>query len=97
MVWKTSSDGSTDFFNQRFRDYTGLSLQELRGLGWMNALHPEDRRIEEWRAALAAGTYFDWEGLRWSDPRRMPKTCKGRFAVSSTRPTTVRCFRRVCR
>jgi PAS domain S-box-containing protein len=62
LVWKTSSDGSADFSNQRFRDYTGLSSEELGGLGWMNALHPEDRRVEEWRAALAAGKRFDWEG-----------------------------------
>src|SRR5215472_9738410 len=61
LVWKTSSDGSADFSNQPFRDYTGLSSEELGGFGWMNALHPEGRRVEEWRAALAAGKRFDWE------------------------------------
>ena len=55
LVWNTSPDSSADFCNQRFRDYTGFSSEELYGLGWMKALHPEDRDVEEWRAALAAG------------------------------------------
>ena len=62
LVWNISSDGSAYFFNQRFRDYTGLSAEELGGLGWMNALHPDDRAVETWRAALAAGSSFEREG-----------------------------------
>jgi PAS domain S-box-containing protein len=62
LVWNTSSDGSADFSNQRFRDYTGCSAEQLHGLGWMDALHPEDRAVEEWRVAFAAGKPFDREG-----------------------------------
>jgi PAS domain S-box-containing protein len=62
LVWNTSSDGSADFSNQRFRDYTGLSSKELHGLGWMTALHPEDFTVEKWRAALATGRPFEKEG-----------------------------------
>ncbi|WP_024507941.1 PAS domain S-box protein [Bradyrhizobium sp. ARR65] len=61
LVWTTSSDGSADFSNQRFRDYTGLSRDKLVGFGWMNALQPEDSGAEEWRAALAAGTPIEKE------------------------------------
>jgi PAS domain S-box-containing protein len=61
LVWNAASDGAVDFSNQRFRDYTGLAAEQLRGLGWMDALHPEDRRPEEWRAALAAGQAFEKE------------------------------------
>jgi PAS domain S-box-containing protein len=61
LVWNTSPEGSADFSNQRFRDYTGFSAQDVRGWGWTNALHPEDCRVEEWRAALAAGKPFDSE------------------------------------
>jgi NO-binding membrane sensor protein with MHYT domain len=43
-------DGSADFLNQRFREFTGLSVEEGLGWGWMrNAFHPEDRAEEEWR------------------------------------------------
>jgi PAS domain S-box-containing protein len=80
LVWNTSSDGSADFSNQRFRDYTGFSAQELDGLGWMNALHPEDRAVEEWRAALATGKPCEREArirsangdYRWFVVRMMP-------------------------
>jgi PAS domain S-box-containing protein len=69
MVWSKSPDGSADFVNQRFREYTGLSVEEGLGWGWMrNAFHPEDRAEEEWRAAFAAGQPFEKEArLRRAD------------------------------
>jgi PAS domain S-box-containing protein len=67
-VWSNSPDGSADFLNKPFRDYTGLQLEEARGLAWMNALHPEDRTMDDWRAALAAGEPFEKEArLRRAD------------------------------
>jgi PAS domain S-box-containing protein len=69
IVWRKLPDGSADFLNQNFREYTGLSFEEGLGWGWMmNAFHPEDRLIEEWRTALAAGKPFEKEArLRRSD------------------------------
>jgi PAS domain S-box-containing protein len=69
LVWSKSPDGSADFLNQRFREYTGLSLEEGLGWGWMlNAFHPEDRAEEEWRAAFAVGEPFEKEArLRRAD------------------------------
>jgi PAS domain S-box-containing protein len=68
LVWSKLPDGSLDFFNQRFREYTGLSLEEGLGWGWINAFHPDDRRMEEWRTALAAGIPFEKEArLRGTD------------------------------
>jgi PAS domain S-box-containing protein len=69
MVWSKLPDGSADFLNQRFREYTGLSLEDGLGWGWMmNAFHPEDRAEEEWRAAFAAGEPFEREArLRRAD------------------------------
>ena len=61
VVWSSSSDGSAGFLNQRFRDYTGLSLEEGRGWAWMSALHPDDRAKDDWRGALAAGEPFEKE------------------------------------
>jgi PAS domain S-box-containing protein len=56
MVGIVRPDGSTDFLNQRWLDYTGLSLEHGLGQGWQAAIHPEDRArfVDEWRAALAA-------------------------------------------
>jgi PAS domain S-box-containing protein len=62
LVWSKLPDGSANFLNQRFREYTGLSVEEGLGWGWMmNAFHPEDRSEEEWRAAFAAGEPFERE------------------------------------
>src|SRR3989442_12502472 len=68
IVWRKLPDGSADFLNRNFREYTGLSLEDGLGWGWMNAFHPDDRLMEEWRAALAAGKPFEKEArLRRAD------------------------------
>jgi len=69
MVWSISPDGSSDFLNKRFRDYTGLSLEDIRDWArmdalhrpWMNALHPNERSMDDWSAALAPGEPFEKE------------------------------------
>jgi PAS domain S-box-containing protein len=50
-------DGSLDFFNQRWLNYVGVSLEDLLGWKWTALIHPEDvgAMVEKWRAALAAG------------------------------------------
>jgi len=69
IVWRKLPDGSADFLNRHFREYTGLSLEQGLGWGWMmNAFHPHDRLMEEWRAALAAEKPFEKEArLRRAD------------------------------
>ena len=68
IVWRKSPNGSADFLNKHFREYTGLSLEDGMGWGWMNAFHPDDRLKEEWRADLAAGKPFEKEArLRRAD------------------------------
>src|ERR1700676_2351557 len=68
IVWRKLPDGSADFLNRNFREYTGLSLEHGLGWGWMNAFHPDDRLVEEWRAALAAEQPFEKEArLRRAD------------------------------
>jgi PAS domain S-box-containing protein len=68
LVWSKLPDGSADFLNQRFREYTGLPVENGLGWGWMNAFHPEDRLEQEWREAFAAGKPFEKEArLRRAD------------------------------
>jgi len=68
LVWSKLPDGSADFLNQRFREYTGLPTEEGLGWGWMKEFHPEDRAEDEWRAAFAAGEPFEREAqLRRAD------------------------------
>jgi PAS domain S-box-containing protein len=57
LVVSALPDGSVDFINKGWRDYTGLTLESLTGWGWNAALHPDDlnRFVTEWDAARAAG------------------------------------------
>jgi formate hydrogenlyase transcriptional activator len=49
LAWSALPDGSLDFFNQRFRDYTGLSSDQLDGSNWKSAIHPDDiQQLETW-------------------------------------------------
>ena len=57
LVWSARPDGSAEFFNQRWLDFTGLSAEQSRDSGWTAALHPEDRGrvMEYWGHLLASG------------------------------------------
>jgi PAS domain S-box-containing protein len=56
LAWSARSDGSADFFNRRWLDYTGLSVEQARDWGWTVALHPDDltRLVEYWQTVLAS-------------------------------------------
>ncbi len=57
LAWSARSDGSADFFNQRWLDYTGLSAEQAHDWGWTVALHPDDLNglVDYWRSVLASG------------------------------------------
>jgi len=57
LAWCNLPDGSSEFLNQRWHDYTGLSPQEAHRGGWKVAIHPEDlpRLTAKW------GTLSDLE------------------------------------
>jgi len=42
MAWSAGPDGSTDFLNQRWLDYTAMAAKQLEGWGWMATIHPDD-------------------------------------------------------
>jgi formate hydrogenlyase transcriptional activator len=50
QAWRGLPDGSVDYFNQRWHDYTGLSPREAHGWGWKAIVHPEDaaRTLDKW-------------------------------------------------
>src|SRR5262249_40225837 len=57
LVWCGPQDGSKEFFNQRWRDYTGLSPEEAHGWGWKHTIHPDDLEELEyaWSKFVASG------------------------------------------
>ena len=56
MVWSVRADGAVDFVNQRWLDYTGLTLEEEIE-DPTRVVHPEDlpRVMEKWLADMTAG------------------------------------------
>jgi len=61
IAWSALPDGSLDFVNQRFRDYTGLSSDQLIGWEWKSVVHPDDiPKLQNWwqdvRQSEQAGT-----------------------------------------
>jgi PAS domain S-box-containing protein len=63
MAWTALPDGSNEFVNRRWAEYTGLSAKDTAGSGWTAALQPDDRQPywERWRASLAKGEPFEAE------------------------------------
>ena len=57
LAWCNLPDGSNEFVNQRWCDYTGLSPEEVQRVGCKVAIHPEDlpKWLEEWRTLVASG------------------------------------------
>jgi PAS domain S-box-containing protein len=64
LAWSADPDGSADFFNQRWLDYTGLSAEQALGSGWEAAIHPDDlpRILETFREALNSVKPYEVEG-----------------------------------
>jgi len=42
MIWSSGPDSLCQAFNKPWLDFTGRSLSELRGDGWVGDVHPED-------------------------------------------------------
>jgi PAS domain S-box-containing protein len=63
MAWTALPNGSNEFVNRRWVEYTGLSAEDTAGSGWTVAVHPDDRQpyLTKWRASLATGDPFEAE------------------------------------
>ena len=70
MIHSARPDGYLDFFNKRWLEYLGVSLDDLLGWRWTSVIHPDDlaELVERWRTSLATGKPFEAEArLRRAD------------------------------
>lgn len=82
MLWSVEDDGTVNYCNQRTLDYTGLSADEVRGSGWLAAVHPDDaeKATRAWLGSVASGEAFQCEfrfrrapdGYRWCIASAVP-------------------------
>jgi PAS domain S-box-containing protein len=63
MLWSATPDGSVDYCNRPWLDFTAMTVEEAKGLGWATAVYPDDRDglLETWRSCLTSGLPFDAE------------------------------------
>lgn len=81
MLWETDAEGLVDDM-PFWREITGQTRDEVRGAGWMNAIHPDDleRVARIWRDATATGTVYEAQyrlrlrdgSYRWYHARGVP-------------------------
>lgn len=62
MAWSLRPDGAVDFVNHRWRDYTGLTLEEELEEP-ARPVHPADIQgaVEQWLVAMTAGKEYESE------------------------------------
>ncbi|GHO47551.1 PAS domain-containing sensor histidine kinase [Ktedonospora formicarum] len=56
-------DGSAEYANPRWCDYTGMTFEQYQGYGWLQAIHPDDQQriLAEWQSAVLAGKPYEGE------------------------------------
>ncbi|MBD2771005.1 ATP-binding protein [Iningainema tapete] len=63
IIWTANPDGWTDYFNQRWVNYTGMTLTQSQGWDWKLVVHPDDwqRCVEIWTNSLQTGQAYEIE------------------------------------
>jgi PAS domain S-box-containing protein len=82
LIHTARPDGHLDYFNKRWLEYLGATLDKVEGWNWTNFVHPEDVKgiLTNWRACLATGEVFEHEtrvrradgDYRWMFHRKVP-------------------------
>src|SRR5580692_7491797 len=82
LIHTSRPDSHLDYFNKRWLEYLGVTLDEVAGWNWTAFIHPEDVEgiLTRWRACLATGETFEYEtrvrrangDYRWMFHRKVP-------------------------
>jgi two-component system phosphate regulon sensor histidine kinase PhoR len=63
ITWTNTSTGTFNFFNQRWYDYTGLTVSESFENAWENVIHPDDLPLttQQFLHSMESGNVFEIE------------------------------------
>jgi PAS domain S-box-containing protein len=63
LIHTALPDGNINFFNRRWLEYLGLTLEDVQGWRWTAVIHPEDVAgiVDKWRTSLVTGEPFEAE------------------------------------
>ncbi|MGF1934038.1 MAG: PAS domain S-box protein [Nostoc sp. ChiQUE02] len=82
-IWMGDSDGGITYCNQYWLDFTGLTMEQTAGYGWIYVIHPDDRDrvFKTSREAVTNATDYEVEirfrrvsdgSYRWHIVRGLP-------------------------
>jgi PAS domain S-box-containing protein len=56
LIWTAGADGTCDYLNERWSEFTGLPVADLLAWAWLDRVHPDDRErlVAEYRSAVTA-------------------------------------------
>lgn len=72
LAWMAHGDGHIYWYNRRWYEYTGTSLEQMEGWGWQGVHDPRVLPLvmERWKESIDAGTTFEMEfPIRGADGR----------------------------
>jgi PAS domain S-box-containing protein len=63
IVWNTPASGEFEVEQPRWSEFTGQTFEQLKGWGWLSAVHPDDRSNTAgvWSAAVASRSLYEVE------------------------------------
>jgi PAS domain S-box-containing protein len=72
VVWLATGQGHFLEDQVSWREYTGQTREDQSGLGWTNAIHPDDRQgfQTEWSVARERRTLWETRARLWSEAPR---------------------------
>ena len=62
-IFTARPDGTLDYFNHQWKDYTALPPEQMEDWGWTKLIHPDDvqEAIRQWRHSIGTGEPFKVE------------------------------------
>ena len=63
LGWTARPDGFIDFYNRRWFDFTGTTMEQMQGWGWQAVQDPAylPKVVERWHQSLQTGAPFEME------------------------------------
>lgn len=63
LIWSCKPDGSCDYLSEQWMAYTGTTLQQNLGYGWLTLIHPDDAPVVDrrWKESVNSGSLFTAE------------------------------------
>ena len=62
-IFTARADGAVDYFNQQWKDYTGLAPEKMQGWEWTKLIHSDDvpECVRRWQHSLNTGEHLQME------------------------------------